>query len=95
MKQITKQQAIDGIKGLFDLTTWNDRKDGKSFYTQKEGTDDADFFFDKRQYTREEVVSKLCGYFADKAIIKGCCVIDSLTLLWTTIHIKDYKKGQR
>lgn len=92
MKQITKQQAIDGIKGLFDLTTWNDRKDGKSFYTQKEGTDDADFFFDKRQYERDEVIAKLSTYFADKRIIGGCCAIDSITLLYTTVHIKDYKK---
>ena len=92
MKQITKQQAIDGIKGLFDLTTWNDRKDGKSFYTQKEGTDDADFFFDKRQYERDEVIAKLSAYFVDKRIIGGCCAIDSITLLYTTVHIKDYKK---
>jgi len=92
MKQITKQEAIDGIKSLFELATWEEKKEEKSFYSQKEGTDNADFFFDKRQYERDEVIAKLSAYFADKRIIGGCCAIDSITLLYTTVHIKDYKK---
>ena len=91
-KQITKQEAIDGIKGLFELTTWADKVDGKSFFAQQEGSDDADFFFDKRQYDRFEVISKLSEYFKDKVIIGGCCQIEPITLLWTLVHIKDYQK---
>ena len=91
MEQITKQQAIDGIKKLFELTTWEDRQEGKSFYSQNEGTDNANFFFDKRQYERHEVIKKLSEYFKDKNIIQGQCRIDSLTLVWTQVIIEDRK----
>ena len=89
MIQITKQQAIDGIKGLFELTTWEDRKEGKSFYTQEEGTDNAEFFFDKQQYERYQVIEKLSEYFKDKNIIEGRCRIAGMTLVWTQVSIEN------
>lgn len=88
IQNITKQQAIDGIKGLFDMTTWEDKQEGKSFYIQKDGTDDAEFFFDKRQYERYKVIEKLSKYFEDKNIIDGQCRIDGMTLVWTQVSIE-------
>ena len=54
--------------------------------------ENPDFFFDKRQYTRQEVVNKLGEYFKDKVIIGGCCRVDSITLLWTLVQIRDFNK---
>ena len=84
--EITMKEAIDGILGLFEILPWEKREDEKSFYTVKDGT--ASFFFDKRQYTRDEVISRLVTYFNDKTITDGQCRIDNMTLVWTTVHIE-------
>lgn len=85
--EITMKEAIDGVVGLFDILPWDERVDEKSFYTVKEdGT--ASFFFDKRQYMRDEVISRLVNYFNDKVITDGQCRIDNMTLVWTTVHIE-------
>ena len=85
--EITMKEAIDGILGLFEILPWENREDEKSFYTVKEdGT--ADFFFDKRQYMRDEVISRLVTYFNDKIITDGQCRIDEITFVWTTVHIE-------
>ena len=85
--EITMKEAIDGILGLFEILPWENRENEKSFYWVKEdGT--ASFFFDKRQYTREDVVEKLCDYFNDKIITDGQSRIDGLTLAWTTVNIE-------
>ena len=85
--EITMQEAIDGVVGLFDILPWEHRMDEKSFYAIK---DDgvASFYFDKRQYTRDEVISRLVTYFNDKIITNGQCRIDNMTLVWTTVHIE-------
>lgn len=86
-KKITLQEAFDGIKGLFDLVPFGQHEGHKSFYTQKEdGT--ATFFFDKNQYWRDEVINRLAEYFSDKVIDGGQCRIDSITLVWTTVHLE-------
>ena len=86
-KEITLKEAIDGIKGLFDFAPFGQHDGHQSFYTEKEdGT--ATFFFDKNQYWRDEVIQRLVEYFNDKVIIDGQCRIDSITLVWTTVHLE-------
>ena len=88
---ITKQEAIDRIVAEFNLPDPSqEREDGKSFYT-KDG-DNADFFFDKRQYTRYEVIERLFNLFNGVNILEGQCSIDPITLLWTTAKIENRKK---
>lgn len=91
--EITMKEAIDGVFGLFDILPWENREDEKSFYTVKEdGT--ASFFFDKRQYMRDEVIERLVNYFNDKVITDGQCRIDAMTLVWTTVHIEPRNNNQ-
>lgn len=85
--EITMKEAIDGILGLFEILPWDERVDEKSFYTVKEDGS-ANFFFDKRQYMRDEVIGRLVNYFNDKIIVDGQCRIDAITLAWTTVHIE-------
>ena len=92
MKQITKKEAFEAIKGLFDLSDMGKREEGKSFYAEKENGD-VTFMFDKRQYWRDEVVSKLAEYFQDKNIVGGQVRIDSITFVWTAVYLEDRKQG--
>lgn len=88
IKNITKEEAVNGIKSLFELLPFDKREDGKSFYSA--GSDGKVlFFFDKRQYVRDEVVSKLVDYFRGKNIVGGQCRISPITLLHTVVSIED------
>lgn len=86
-KEITLQEAIDGIKGLFNVKTFEAHEDGESFVSLKENGE-ATFFFDKRQYWRDDVINRLVEYFNDKVIIDGQCRIDSITFVWTTVYLE-------
>ena len=88
MKQITKQEAFDAIKGLFDFTEKGKKENGKSFFVEKENGD-VTFMFDKRQYGRYEVINKLSEYFQDKNIAGGQVRIDNITLLWTSVYLEN------
>ena len=46
MDNITKEQAVEIIKEAFELDSFQERKEGKSFYG--EDSEDVSFFFDKR-----------------------------------------------
>ena len=90
-EKISKQEAIDAIKGMFSLVEFEKRKPGLSFYMEKNGN--ADFFFDKQQYEREEVVDNLRRYFMEKDIEGGMCKIDAITLVWTHVSVIDRIKN--
>lgn len=93
---ITLQEAIEGIKGLFNVKSYEAHGDGESFMTPKQNGE-ATFFFDKRQYWRGEVIERLTKYFEDKNITDGLCRIDAITLLWTTVHLEklpEYKEPE-
>ena len=92
MEQITKQEAFDAIKGMFDFSSPDKREEGKSFYIT-EDNGDVTFMFDKRQYCRNEVISKLSEYFQDKNIIGGQIRIDGITILWTSVYLEDRKQN--
>ena len=86
--QITKQQAFDAIKEMFELSDFDKRENGKSFYSKKENGN-VTFMFDKRQYTRDDVIGKLVEYFEDKIIVGGQVRVESMTFVWTTVLIED------
>lgn len=85
-KSITLQEATEAVKGLFDVSTYGNRQEGKSYFI--ENSDGTTFYFDKRQYWRDEVIGKLSEYFNGKRIEGGQCRIDGITLLWTTVHLE-------
>lgn len=87
MTKITLKEAVGLIKNLFDVTPANEKQEGKSFYTD-EACDGATFFFDKRQYSRGEVVNKLVSTFSDKVIEKGQVRIDNITLVFTMVYVE-------
>lgn len=87
MENISKEQAVEIIKGAFELLPFEKKEEGKSFYGESEGT--ASFFFDKRQYTRDEVIHKLVECFNGKNIVGGQCAIDSMTILYTRVRIEN------
>lgn len=88
--KISMQDAIDGIKGLFEVVPFGQHDGHKSFFSESEDGS-VTFFFDKQQYLRGEVIERLVEYFKDKIIEGGQCRIDSITLVWTTVHIE--KRG--
>ena len=84
---ITLKEAIERVKGLFEVTDFKNKEEGKSFFIEKEdGT--TTFFFDKRQYMRYEVITKLIEFFDNVFITDGQCRITSITLLWTQVHLE-------
>lgn len=88
IKNITKEEAVNGIKSLFELLPFDKKENGKSFYGV--GSDwKATFYFDKRQYMRDEVIGKLVEYFRDKNILGGRCRISPIALLYTVVSIED------
>lgn len=85
---MTRKEAIELIISNFDLSEKNE--EGKSFYSMEED-DTATFFFDKRQYFRDEVINKLVSLFGNVNVINGQCWIEPITLLWTVCHIEKRK----
>ena len=87
--RITRREAIDAIKGMFETNTG--KEDNASMLTEKEN-DTATFMLDKRKYERGEIIEKLSNYFHGVSIIDGQCRIDSITFVCTTVHIEERPK---
>lgn len=88
MIEITLKEAINQVKELFDVVPFKEREEAKSFFNEDKETGAVTFLFDKRQYTRNEVIDKLVNHFSDKYIVDGQCRIDSITLLWTFVYLE-------
>lgn len=43
---ISKQQAVEAIKGMFEILPFDKKENAKSFFSEKEGK--VSFWFDKR-----------------------------------------------
>lgn len=84
--KITRREAIDAIKGMFETNTRE--ADNASVMTEFEN-DTATFMLDKRKYERYEIIDKLSNYFQGVSIIDGQCRISSVTLVFTTVHIEE------
>jgi len=86
MKQITKREAIEAIKRMFETNT--NQEDNMSLLSEIEN-DNATFLLDKRKYERGEIVEKLSEYFRNVSIIDGRCHISSITFAFTTVKIEE------
>ena len=88
---ISRKDAINKIISAFKIPDGSKgHKDGESFYIIGED-DTADFFFDKRQYTRQKVKEKLLDMFFEVGIVEGRCYVDPVTTQWTKVNIE--KRG--
>lgn len=90
MENITKEQAVELIKKEFELLTFEERQENKSFYVEKDG--ETTFYFDKKQYFRDMVIGKLVECFKGKNIVGGQCLIESVTFVWTVARVSDRKE---
>ena len=81
-EKITKEQAIDDLRKLFNTTSFEDRKYGRSF------NDEGDFFIDRKECGFYSVLQKLMEYFSDKVITDGICRVEATSIRWTMFHIK-------
>lgn len=92
MKQISKQEAVEGLIQVFSAVPFEERKEGSNFYSEKDGT--TSFYIDKRNCERYEAIQKAQVFFKDKVIVDGQCRIDSITLVWTILHVEDRNNGK-
>lgn len=92
MKDITIPEAVEIVKSCFDVLPFDERKDGKSFFSVDGNT--TTFWLDKRQYFRGDIIQKLTEAFRGINIKGGQCRIEPLTLLWTNVHIEPRKYPQ-
>ena len=89
MKQMTRREAIEAIKGMFETNT--DQVDNVSRLIENDN-DTATFMLDKRKYERGEIIGKLQKYFDGVNIIDGLCRIDGITFVFTTVKIEERPK---
>lgn len=86
MKQITRREAIEAIKGMFETNTG--QKENVSRLIENDN-DTATFMLDKRKYERGKIIGKLSEYFKNVSIIDGLCRITDITFVFTTVKIEE------
>lgn len=86
MKQMTRREAIDAIKGMFETNTGE--ADNASMLTENDN-DTATFMLDKRKYERGEIIGKLSELFKGVNITDGLCRIGNITFVFTTVAIEE------
>ena len=91
MKQITRREAIEAVKGMFETNTG--QKDNVSRLFEEEN-DNATFLLDKCKYERGEIIEKLSGYFKNVSIIDGRCRITGITFMFTTVKIEEWSRRE-
>lgn len=89
--RITRREAIDAIKGMFETNTGE--ADNASMLTENDN-DTATFMLDKRKYERGEIIGKLSEYFKDVNIVDGLCRVDGITFVFTTVKIEERPKKE-
>lgn len=90
MVKITKEQALETIKKLFEFTKWEERTDKPfNFISEKDGV--YSFGIDKRLVFRDEVVHRLYDAFSN-ADIEGYQIrISGIVLLYTMFYLEPRK----
>ena len=86
MKQITRREAIEAIKEMFETNTGREDNVSRLF---EEENDNATFMLDKRKYERGEIIEKLSEYFKNVSIIDGHCRIAGITFVFTTVKVEE------
>ena len=82
MTRLTKRQAVDAIKELFNIN-------GESKSTFEEVDGRTTFLIFKGEYERLEVIDKLMDYFSDKFVEDGQVRITPITLVFTEVCVED------
>lgn len=91
MKQMTRREAIEAIKGMFETNTG--QEDNVSRLIENDN-DTATFMLDKCKYERGEIVEKLSEFFKGVNIMDGLCRIEGITFVFTIVKIEERpKKG--
>lgn len=88
---MTRREAIEAIKGMFETNTG--QEDNVSRLIENDN-DTATFMLDKRKYERGEIIGKLSEYFKDVNIVDGLCRIDGITFVFTTVTIEERPKKE-
>lgn len=88
---MTRKEAIEAIKGMFETNTG--QEDNVSRLIENDN-DTATFMLDKRKYERGEIIGKLSGYFKDVNIVDGLCRIGGITFVFTTVKIEERPKKE-
>ena len=91
MKEMTRREAIEAIKGMFETNTGE--ADNASMLTENEN-DTATFMLDKRKYERGDIIGKLSELFKGVNIVDGLCRIDGITFVFTTVKIEERPKKE-
>ena len=91
MKQITRREAIEAIKGMFETNTGQEENVSRLI---ENDNDTATFMLDKRKYERGEITGKIAEYFKDVNIVDGLCRIDGITFVFTTVKIEERPKKE-
>lgn len=91
MKQITRREAIEAIKGMFETNTGQEENISRLI---ENDNDTATFMLDKHKYERGEIIEKLSEYFKDVNIVDGLCRIDGITLVFTKVTIEERQRKE-
>lgn len=85
---ITKERAAHDLAELLDCLPFEQRVNGRNFYS---GEPDKDgiytLFIDKRQTNYHEALRITVEYFDDKVLEEGGCKVENCLVLFTLIRI--------
>lgn len=88
MTDMTLSEAIQEVKQLFNVVTYEELNDEHASYYTLNDDGTARFYLHKREYFRHEVIDKLATFFDDKYITDGQCRISNLTFIWTIVYLE-------
>ena len=91
MKQMTRREAIEAIKGMFETNTGQAENVSRLI---ENDNDTATFMLDKRKYERGEIIGKLSECFKDVNIVDGLCRMDGITFVFTKVTIEERPKKE-
>ncbi len=96
--KITRREAIDRLAEIFSVKRWIDGEDrpAPSFYIEDEENVTAEFFINKEQFERLQVLNILRSYFEDKVFgDDSACSVFAMTILWTSFSIVKFDKEEK
>jgi hypothetical protein len=83
--KVTLEQAAADISRMFSFDDKGIHDgNGRSFFDKTKG----EFYINKLDWERFQVLNMLQNYFADKYIDGGRCKVDPITMVFTTFSLK-------
>lgn len=86
METITKKEAVDALKKLFDYEAHREKKE--VMVSEKENGD-ATFMVNKQYMERFEVIDRLQDFFYGKSIEGGQVRVGNITFVYTIFYVED------